>query len=160
MNNVSYPLFYKIQEAKERCHTRKDSVSMVSIDEKSARIGLQELLNLTTKRLALASSIHLSCTFISKWECDGVSDQSMHKQRFANSNTSDVSVFITSIVPLQLTDNQTNEKIKLKKRKPQLKPDQINTYLSVHGGLAIICSEMNLSKMAPSIVWEFAFNCQ
>ena len=50
---------------------------------------------------------------ILKWGCNGSSGQSQYKQKFSDEESSDASIFQTSVVPLRIVgvDDQTNKKI-------------------------------------------------
>ncbi|KMQ84811.1 hypothetical protein RF55_17077 [Lasius niger] len=103
-----YPPYDKVSQAKVRCYPPR---SDVTITETSAEVKLQALLNHTTERILLVQNDVIKSllqktvehmNLICKWGYDGSSGQSDYKQKFADENSSDGNVFLTSLVPLQL----------------------------------------------------------
>lgn len=101
-----YPNYESIIKAKKRCYPDN-----IVITEISAEIPLQDLLDHTLKRLAISLDDVLSVLeesklnnlwLISKWGCDGTSGQAEYKQLFENPDVSDASIFISSLVPVQI----------------------------------------------------------
>ncbi|XP_024875226.1 uncharacterized protein LOC112456728 [Temnothorax curvispinosus] len=114
-----YPPYDKVSQAKVRCYPPR---SDVTITETSAEVKLQALLNHTAERILLVQNDVIKSllqetvkhmNLICKWGCDGSSGQSEYKQKFANENSSDEHVFLTSLVPLQLlfVDCKSDSKI-------------------------------------------------
>lgn len=116
-NTPIYPCYPKVLEAKTRCYP-----SNISVNETIAEVKLQPLLDHTcTRILRVQNDVidmldqtdvrHLK--LILKWGMDGSSDQSEYKQKFANEDSSDASIFLTSLVPLQLItiDNEKRREI-------------------------------------------------
>lgn len=102
-----FPSYNKILTAKKQCYPDN-----VCITETSAEVTLQNLLDHTTKRIFLTKlnlEIHNikehGLVLHSKWGCDGASGQSEFKQKFSdqNPNFSDANLFMTSVVPLEMT---------------------------------------------------------
>lgn len=103
------PCYDLLLEAKKKCLPAEDSTLFT---EKSAEIKLQTLLDSTTTRLALvqqeaflqlAEKKVSSLEFIHKWGFDGSSGQQQYKQKFSDQTVSDQNLFLTSIVPIQLS---------------------------------------------------------
>uniref|UniRef100_A0A2H1VFM7 SFRICE_040898 n=1 Tax=Spodoptera frugiperda TaxID=7108 RepID=A0A2H1VFM7_SPOFR len=88
----------------------------IECTESYAVVGLQSLLDHTVKRIFMtktkdnSSEMNDTCTLDSKWGCDGSSGHSEYKQAFDEEDISDENLFLTSLVPLRLTDakNDTN----------------------------------------------------
>lgn len=107
--NADLFINYKhLAEAKKKCYP---SPSSITITEKGAKVNLQELLNHTCSRLLQIPSIlsqlpntddDICLKMISKWGCDGASDQSQYKQKFSDGTVADSSIFMISMVPLKL----------------------------------------------------------
>lgn len=98
-----YPSYYKVQQVKKQCYPSKQSVT---VTDSSARITLQALLDITVKRIleSLPESVqNKDLKLISKWGFDGASNQSRYKQKM-DGQQEDSSIFMTSLVPLSLTD--------------------------------------------------------
>jgi hypothetical protein len=100
-----YPSYYKVKESKNLCYPDD-----IQVTETEVKIPLQNLMDLTVKRLCAVQSevfsiipdvseVHLVC----KWGCDG-SQQSRYKQKFSpeNENATDDNLFSFSLVPIQL----------------------------------------------------------
>ena len=103
-----YPPYKKVILAKKRCYP---SSSNMTLTETEAKVDLQELLDHTSSRLLQLVSVKKTILdldyshrfkLIVKWGCDG-SRCEQYKQKFANENSSDASVFFTWLVLLQLT---------------------------------------------------------
>lgn len=98
-----YPSYYKVQQTKLDCYPPKQSVS---VTDSSARITIQALLDITVTRILQSLSDDVQnkqLKLISKWGFDGASNQSRYKQRMESVHD-DSSIFMTSLVPLKLTD--------------------------------------------------------
>lgn len=100
-----YPSYYKVQQTKLHCYPPKQSVS---VTDSSARITLQALLDITVTRILQSLSDYADVQnkqlkLISKWGFDGASNQSLYKQKMEGEQD-DASIFMTSLVPLKLTD--------------------------------------------------------
>lgn len=95
--------YYEIQQTKAECYPPKNKIT-----ETFAFIELQALLDHTTTRLLQVCkenvNLHTNLTLICKWGFDGASNQSTYKQHFVNENALDSSVFVTSLVPIKLTN--------------------------------------------------------
>lgn len=114
-NRSIYPCYSAIQQAKQECYPKEQSIS---VTETCADIILQDLLDHTSLRLCkyLAEVIE-TCTveeknnlqLITKWGCDG-SQQSQYKQKFENMTDSDANIFQSSLVPLRLQTYTTGPK--------------------------------------------------
>ncbi len=87
----------------------------ISVTEKSAKVPLQTLLDHTALRIieqqkeeinelleGLEDEDPISFDLTCKWGFDGSSGQSEYKQSFKSTDTSDDSLFCTTLVPLQL----------------------------------------------------------
>ena len=111
-----YPSYNKLQEAKNECCP---SVNSMNLTETRAEIGLQALLDHTTRRLAevqmpvlkhLVSVGVVEFKLVSKWGCDGSSGHSRYKQKFQDAEADDEYLFVFSLVPIKLhplNDSQT-----------------------------------------------------
>lgn len=93
-----YPPYKHITKAKTDCYPTD-----IKCDEISAKIKLQNLLDVTSQRLYKITTVKIEadCVLFSKWGCDGASNQATYRQLLPE-NESDASVFIVSIVPLLL----------------------------------------------------------
>eukprot|EP00733_Pompholyxophrys_punicea_P001049 Pompholyxophrys_punicea_v1_NODE_441_length_1962_cov_16.704248.p1 type:complete len:301 gc:universal NODE_441_length_1962_cov_16.704248:295-1197(+) len=101
-----YPPFNEIREAKKRTYTSSEKITEIS-----AESSLQALLDKTTERLFLAIQEPLAFvvdvqktfnfTFIHKWGFDGASSQTLYKQLWSNSSSSDATLISTNLVPLR-----------------------------------------------------------
>ena len=100
------PSYHKVLEAKLKCYP-----THISIDETSAEVKLQTLLDHTCSRIlqiqdevinAIDEETLGNLRFIFKWRCDGSSGHSQYKQNFIDLECSDASIFMTSLVLLQL----------------------------------------------------------
>lgn len=103
-----FPSYKLVQRAKKKCYPKGEQMK---ISETSAQVSLQGILDHTTERLLSVKNADLNSldneeiekiTLYTKWGFDGSSGHSSYKQAFHDSNASDSSVFITSIVPLKL----------------------------------------------------------
>lgn len=111
-----FPSYKKIQETKTKCYPESENVVISSTE---AEIQLQSLLDLTVFRLLEAQKevfetySFKSLTLISKWGFDGSSGQSEYKMKFDDDIDCDSSIFMVSLVPIQLVTNdlQGEEKI-------------------------------------------------
>ena len=104
-----YPPYNKIREAKNQCYPVD-----ISVEEDSAKVPLQSLLDHTALRIIEEKKETItevvenlenepfSCNLICKWGFDGSSGQSQYKQKFNTTDQSDASLFCTTLVPLQL----------------------------------------------------------
>lgn len=105
------PSYYEIQKAKEDCLPEKESIT---ITDSEAQVSLQSLLDHTAHRFItlLRSNLKppMNLTMISKWGCDGASDQARYKLNFDDFETKDeCSIFICSLVPIKIFNNINNE---------------------------------------------------
>lgn len=104
------PPYYRVVEAKAECYPPKE---FITLSELGAEVELQQLLNHTIDRLIqtcdrnLSQEPKLQATY--KWGMDGASGQSLYKQIFNNNsdNCSDASVFMISLLPLQIESTDT-----------------------------------------------------
>ncbi|KAL4113959.1 hypothetical protein QTP88_017505 [Uroleucon formosanum] len=105
-----YPAYHLLRYAKNECYPDK---SCLQITESCAEVKLQALLDITTQRVlksqgqgsiidSVSDKYFEKLYLISKWGCDGSSQQSEYKQVFNSECDSDSSIFFTSVVPLQL----------------------------------------------------------
>lgn len=110
-----YPSYKRIIESKQRCYPEG-----VNVNEISASIPLQQLLDHTTRRLCeildfsqynntFKKSENFEVEFIFKWGCDGSSGHNEYQQAFSVNETemesnvfNDTSVFMFCVVPLKL----------------------------------------------------------
>lgn len=108
-----YPNYESVIKAKKRCYPDN-----LKITENLAEVPLQDLINHTIKRLCIALSDVLTSLdenklnnlwLISKWGCDGTSGQAEYKQLFEDSNVSDASIFVSSLVPVQIVSGYPRE---------------------------------------------------
>lgn len=105
-----YPVYHLLRYAKNECYPDK---SCLQITESCAEVKLQALLDITTQRIlksqgsiidSVSDKYFEKLYLISKWGCDGSSQQSKYKQVFNSECDSDSSIFFTSVVPLQLVE--------------------------------------------------------
>lgn len=103
-----YPPYHQVVVAKQRCYP---AVEFIGISEIGFAIKLQAILDTTAKRLieTLPSSFaepNRKISLITKWGFDGASNQSQYKQKFENVDGDDASIFLTTLVPIVLRDDQ------------------------------------------------------
>jgi hypothetical protein len=103
-----FPSYYQVQHAKQECYPPKDAIT---VTETSAKIKLQALLDITTRRIMMPIVIDSDCkelTLISKWGFDGASNQANYKQKIQSDDETlknqpdDSSIFMGSLVPIKL----------------------------------------------------------
>ncbi|XP_037024136.1 uncharacterized protein LOC119066024 [Bradysia coprophila] len=104
-----YPPYYKVLEAKKLCYPTKDSIT---VTDTGVNIDLQGLLDHTSARLmqSIQEPHNADCLDLEvryKWGYDGASGQSTYKQLFRRADSSDKSVLMTSLVPLQVKSGPT-----------------------------------------------------
>lgn len=107
-----YPCYDLVKGSKMSTYPRN-----ITVTETYAEIRLQSLIDHTVERLINAQEevfktlpdIKDEISIIIKWGCDGA-EQSRYKQKFADPNLSDESLFSISMVPLQLCSSITGEK--------------------------------------------------
>uniref|UniRef100_A0A2A4ITJ8 Uncharacterized protein n=1 Tax=Heliothis virescens TaxID=7102 RepID=A0A2A4ITJ8_HELVI len=87
------------------------------ITESSASVPLQNLLDHTTKRILETKSVNEisqitseNLTLYSKWGSDGASGQSEYLQKFSTEEVSDSHLYMTSVVPLKLSESDNINK--------------------------------------------------
>lgn len=104
------PSYYEIRKAKEDCLPDKRSII---ITDTGVQILLQSLLDHTAFRFIrlLRSNLQslMNLTMVSKWGCDGASNQSRYKLNFNDESQNDHSVFICSLVPIKIYNNINNQ---------------------------------------------------
>lgn len=98
------PAYKRITDAKSKCYPVS---SAIEITETKASIKLQELLNHTTTILLSTEEVKppldaKKLKMVSKYGGDGTSGFNNYKQKFENSEDSDSSLFLMSLVPLRL----------------------------------------------------------
>ena len=96
---------YSVVKEKQKCYPEK-----ISINETEAIVELQSLLDHTATRLMTSLKVN-QCTNYTvhyKWGMDAGSGHSEFKQAFEDSNSSDSTVFITTIVPVLIEDRAKN----------------------------------------------------
>lgn len=114
-----YPSYKKVLAAKKTCYPAN-----VIVEENLSKVSLQELLDHTAVRLMKSKSENEVASFpkymqlISKWGCDGSSGHSEYHQNFANETFSDKSLFLTSLVPLVMTERNDESKVLWKNLEP------------------------------------------
>ncbi|XP_055839998.1 uncharacterized protein LOC129907699 [Episyrphus balteatus] len=108
-----FPSYKMIQAEKSLCYPNN-----ISVSETKAEVSLQSLLDHTANRLLNSQqNIFELCTvnpsdeivLISKWGFDGSSSHTQYKQKFISECSDDKYMFLTSLVPLRLVLNKTNE---------------------------------------------------
>lgn len=115
-----YPTYSKIFAAKNQCYPQNE---FVRVSEMGFKIDLQAILDLTTKRLVETFPNQFALQtqklrLISKWGFDGASGQSSYKQKFQDPNADDSSIFITTLVPIVLRDEEKPEIVHWQNLKP------------------------------------------
>ena len=112
-----YPSYSVLMKAREKCIPSKE---YISISESTSEVTLQALLDHTDEKLvALQDAVLLEISdaelmdleLISKWGFDGSSDQSNYKQGCTDKNLDDSSIFVTSLVPVQMRVRSCPSKI-------------------------------------------------
>ena len=102
------PSYHKLQDAKKACCLPEHDIW---ISETRAELPLQGLLDHTCSRLFKLESLALgelietgrrSFTMLSKWGCDGSGRHAQYQQIFSDPSMTDSSLFLFSLVPLQL----------------------------------------------------------
>lgn len=110
-----FPSYDNLAEYKKKCYPDDSEIQITDTD---AKVNLQKLLDNTVERILTTSeSMNVikdiaSCTsftLITKWGCDGSSGHSTYKQAFSDSQLSDSSVFMVSMVPLELKMKDTEK---------------------------------------------------
>lgn len=107
-----FPPYYKVLEAKKQCYPVN-----IGVNEYSATVPLQSLLDHTAERLLLGKSegeireLNENLLLVSKWGCDGSSGHSEYKQIFSEKEKTDANMFLTSLVPLKLHESNNNNKL-------------------------------------------------
>lgn len=110
-----YPSYKKLLNARKKCLPDRNTIEITEI---LAEVPLQELLDHTAQRILsldidgldeipLSADLELLC----KWGFDGSSDHHNYKQKFVDDEADDSSIFITSMVPLQLRLRNNPEQI-------------------------------------------------
>lgn len=104
------PSYQILSEAKKACYPPASSITVTNI---SAKINLQDLLDHTVCRIIKiksGSTNYNRLKLFTKWGCDGSSGQSEYKQILPEENEqiSDANLFIVSLVPLRLVDEETS----------------------------------------------------
>lgn len=103
-----YPSYPALMKAREKCIPPKQ---YISVSETTAEVKLQALLDHTANQLVvlqdevlitISDAELMDLELISKWGFDGSSGQSNYKQCTENKNFDDSSIFITSLVPIQM----------------------------------------------------------
>lgn len=109
-----YPSYAKVVAAKNRCYP-----SDITVTETLAEVKLQSLIDHTCDRIlklqtdvinSLRSEESKNLRLICKWGCDGSSGHSEYKQKFTNAESSDASIFLTSLAPLQILGSDISKK--------------------------------------------------
>lgn len=101
---LKYPSYYMLVKEKIKCYPAKEDLT---VTESSAKIKLQALMDLTSKRLirSLETPVdpNQQLVLTSKWGFDGSSSQSIYHQRTSEDEQIDLaSNFMISLVPLRL----------------------------------------------------------
>lgn len=109
-----YPSYDQVARVKIECYPPVETITITDI---SAEVNLQSLLNHTSTRICknilgevmIESSDCINYTLIYKWGCDGSSGHSLYKQKFNNVEDTDEYMFIISLVPIRLVqENMAN----------------------------------------------------
>lgn len=111
-NCLLFPSYNSIRDAKKMCYPPASTIQITNIQ---AKINLQDLLDHTTARILKINDVykigsnHLK--LYTKWGCDGSSGQSEYKQVLTEENEliSDANLFICSLVPIKLCNEDTKE---------------------------------------------------
>lgn len=109
LESIVWPSYFQIQKAKKECLPE-----LIEISDDGVKVSLQSLLNHTAfrfmKLLNLDSNNNSkNLIMISKWGCDGASDQSRYKISFSDPLKDDSSIFISSLVPIKIYNPENNE---------------------------------------------------
>lgn len=104
-----FPSYQSLGEAKKNCYPLTSSITVTNI---SAKVNLQDLLDHTACRIMKIHTIPENFNKLklySKWGCDGSSGQSEYKQVLPEEREqiSDANLFIVSLVPLRLVDEES-----------------------------------------------------
>jgi len=100
--------YKQLSFAKKQCYPAE---SAFNITETGVKIKLQNLLDHTASRILQIQNVvpvnfekeqSVSLRLITKWGCDGASDQRQCKQKFSDDHVSDESIFMVSMVPICL----------------------------------------------------------
>ncbi|XP_059216468.1 uncharacterized protein LOC131994136 isoform X2 [Stomoxys calcitrans] len=100
-----YPSYHQVLEAKKKCYPAN-----VQVQESCSKVSLQQLLDHTVTRILMTKTenevteLPNELQMFSKWGCDGSSGHSEYHQKFTDPNDSDKYMFLTSLVPLTLTE--------------------------------------------------------
>lgn len=104
-NSNIYPPYTDVSRAKDECYPLG-----IIIDDSSACIPLDELLNHTLKRLLTVIEMPTSTTEIElhcKWGADGSSGYNEFQQKpSTDSSSSDANLFLITVVPIRLVDSK------------------------------------------------------
>lgn len=114
-----FPCYHKVLEAKKSCYPEN-----ISFTETTAQQPLQDLLDHTSKRLINSEDVKkrivdllepnlngylvVDLCLYGKWGFDGATGQSVYKQRFNLTDSSDKSLFSTMFVPLKLRERSSS----------------------------------------------------
>lgn len=107
-----FPSLYKLKQYRKTILPPN-----ILINELSAEVNLQDLLNTTTKSILHTikqeslNDVSDSLTLISKWGFDGSSGHSTYKQKFTDTNSTDAFLMLTAFVPLTLIDNNNKKEV-------------------------------------------------
>ena len=105
------PSYYKIQQAKKEC---LPDPKFVIVSDIGVNVSLQSIMDHTAFRFLKFLQTNLNgckkVTMISKWGCDGASDQSRYKI-YSESLNDDSSMFICCFVPIKIYCDITNSVI-------------------------------------------------
>lgn len=104
-----FPSYYNVRKVREEFLPDE---SNFKVTEKSAECNVQALLDETAKSIDRIDSVVLpedrEYLLLSKWGGDGSSGHSMYKQRLINSSGGDTSIYMSTLVPLELRDQDGN----------------------------------------------------
>lgn len=105
----AYPCYDHVAKGKKQCYP---SVENIIVTDISAEVKLDALLSHTALRICkdiigerLDISV-LNYTLIYKWGCDGSSGHSLYKQPFEDPDSTDEYMFIISLVPIRLVNDE------------------------------------------------------
>lgn len=104
---------YKIIEAQKNDLIPKPII----VSELSAEVRMQDLLNQTASSLLKTIEIknNISCVLECKYGFDGSSGHSVYKQKFSDENMTDEFLFIVAMVPLKMTNIDSQGEVWLNK---------------------------------------------